>query len=71
MSYNSEVKRDCIFYEEYQDMGARVDFCNFKGHGWDNIGAAVCSNCKKYVPLESVRAVFRKYLGSIERGRGD
>ena len=25
MSYNSEVKRDCIFYDEYQDMGARAD----------------------------------------------
>lgn len=68
MSYNSEIKRDCIFYDEYQDMGARADFCNFKGYSWDNTEAAVCRNCKKYISSETVRAIFRHLL---KDGEGD
>ena len=62
MSYSNEVKRDCMFYEEYQDMGARADFCIFKGYDWVNTEAAVCRNCKKYVSSETVRAILRNLL---------
>lgn len=71
MLYGNEVKRDCIFYEEYQDMGARADFCNFKGHGWDNTEAAVCRNCKKYIPSETVRAIFRHLLEEAKEDQNE
>lgn len=66
MSYDREVKRDCIFYEEYQDMGGRADFCNVDGYSWDNTKAAVCHNCKKYVSLKTVRTIFRHLLNEAK-----
>ena len=42
------ANRDCLFYEEYQDMGARVDFCTVKGSSMDVMEGCRCDDCPNY-----------------------
>lgn len=60
------VKRDCIFYEDYQDMGAHVDFCNEKGSSWEDIQGCHCDDCQHYCSTDWLRQITREIIK--ERG---
>lgn len=44
MTSNSDnILRDCIFYEEYRDMGASTDFCTVRGSSWEDTQGCHCN----------------------------
>ena len=63
------VKRDCLFYEEYQDMGASVDLCTVKGSSWDATEGCHCDDCPNYYSLNFMRCVLRQPIK--EKGARD
>lgn len=62
MAYNSEVKRDCIFYEEYQDMGASTDLCTVKGNSWEDTQGCRCNDCPNYCSRDWMRHLAREII---------
>lgn len=58
MVYGSEVKRDCIFYEEYRDMGATTDLCIVKG--------CRCNSCPNYFSKDWMRHLAREIIKERE-----
>ena len=55
MAYANDVKRNCIFYENYRDMGASMDFCTVKGNSWEETQGCHCSDCPDYFSRDWVR----------------
>lgn len=66
MTYNSEVKRDCIFYEEYRDMGATTDLCTVKGSSWEDTQGCRCNGCPNYISVDAMRRAARKFIREME-----
>lgn len=66
MSYGSDVKRDCIFYEEYRDMGASTDLCTVKGDSWEDTQGCHCNGCPNYVSVDGMRRLARKIIKERE-----
>lgn len=56
MSYNSEVKRDCIFYEEYRDMG----------DSWEDTQGCHCNGCPNYVSVDWMKRTARTIIKERE-----
>ena len=53
------AKRDCLFYEEYRDMGATTDFCTVKGDSWKDAEGCHCDDCYYYTSLDFFRRQCR------------
>lgn len=66
MAYGSEVKRNCIFYEEYRDMGASTDLCIVKGNSWEDIQGCRCSSCPNYFSKDWIRHLAREIIKERE-----
>lgn len=43
-----EIKEDCYWYEEEQDMGARLPWCKLKPLSYGPITPSDCKDCKDY-----------------------
>ena len=57
-----DVKKDCIFYEDVQDMQATFQHCKFTG---DLYKKAICKNCIYYFPEEIALEFARQALDDI------
>ena len=66
MAYANEVKRDCIFYENYRDMGASMDFCTVKGNSWEDTQGCHCDACLIYASINQLRQLARQIIKEME-----
>lgn len=62
------AKRDCLFYEEYRDMGATTDLCTLKGTSWEDVEGCHCDDCRYYTSLGLLRCQYRDAF--IVNGKG-
>lgn len=56
------AKRDCLFYEEYRDMGASMDLCTVQ----DIIGCH-CDDCRDYFSINRFRQFYRLAIAKERR----
>ena len=56
------TKRDCLFYEEYRDMGASTDFCTVQGSSWNDTTGCHCDDCRDYITLDWLRHLGRQIV---------
>ena len=61
------AKRNCLFYEEYRDMGASVDFCIVQGSSWNDTIGCHCDDCRDYIPLDWLRHLCRQVIKEKEK----
>ena len=64
------AKRDCLFYEEYRDMGATMDFCTIKGSSMEVMEACHCDDCPYFYSLDWMKYIFRQAIKMSEERRG-
>ena len=64
----TSVNKDCLFYEEYQDMGAKVDFCTVKGTSFEDTQGCHCDDWPNYYSLDWMRYVLRQSISEREKG---
>lgn len=69
MAYANEVKRDCIFYENYRDMGASMDFCTVKGNSWEDTQGCHCDACLNYSSINQLRQLARQIIKEREEAK--
>lgn len=63
MSFERNVKRDCLFYTQFNDIGnTKIDLCTFKGDKMFDLEPAICAECETYIPLDEVKCKYRKKL---------
>lgn len=53
-------KRDCFWYSEEPDMGARLSFCELHKDGLEPIEPELCYKCPKYLDSADAREFVRK-----------
>lgn len=53
-----ERKEDCYFYEEDNDMGARIPFCTYHG----GYGECPCKGCDKYISKANARKIIMEHI---------
>lgn len=65
-SNSNNILRDCIFYEEYRDMGASMDFCTVKGNSWEDTQGCHCNDCPNYISVDWVKRTARTIIKERE-----
>lgn len=65
-SNSNNILRDCIFYEEYRDMGASTDFCTVKGASWEDTQSCHCNHCTNYFSGDWMRQLAREVIKEME-----
>lgn len=63
------AKRNCLFYEEYRDMGAVTDFCTVQGSSWNDTIGCHCDDCRDYISLDLLRRLFRLTMAKERMGK--
>lgn len=64
MSVERNIKRDCLFYTKFNDIGnTKLDLCTFKGDHLFGLEPATCAECKTYIPLDALKREYRKKFG--------
>lgn len=66
MAHANDVKRNCIFYENYRDMGASTDLCNVKGYSWEDTQGCHCNDCPNYFSGDWIRHLAREIIKERE-----